>query len=69
MRILFIGDVFGTQGRKAIKKELPQLVKDNKIDFVIANAENTTHGRSLSLKHYKELMDAGVNFFTFGNHT
>jgi calcineurin-like phosphoesterase len=69
MKILFIGDVFGTQGRKAIKQELPQLIKQHKIDFVIANAENTTHGRSLCVKHYEELQKAGVNFFTFGNHT
>jgi calcineurin-like phosphoesterase len=69
MKILFIGDVFGKAGRRAIKNELPLLIKNEQIDCVIANAENTTHGRSLSLEHYRELMNAGVNYFTFGNHT
>jgi calcineurin-like phosphoesterase len=69
MQILFIGDVFGKQGRKAIKTELPNLIQKHHIDCVIANAENCTHGRSLSLKHYQELQNAGVNYFTFGNHT
>lgn len=69
MKILFIGDIFGKKGREAVKKELPKLNKTEKIDFVIANAENTTHGKSLSAKHYKELLEYGVDFFTFGNHT
>jgi calcineurin-like phosphoesterase len=69
MKILFIGDIFGKAGRRAIKNELPNLVKTREIDCVIANAENVTHGRSLSLKHYQELMQSGVNYFTFGNHT
>jgi metallophosphoesterase (TIGR00282 family) len=69
MKILFIGDIFGRAGRKAIKSELPSLIKDKQIDCVIANAENATHGRSLSIKHYNELMNSGINYFTFGNHT
>ncbi|MDR1234935.1 MAG: TIGR00282 family metallophosphoesterase [Mycoplasmataceae bacterium] len=69
MKILFIGDVFGKAGRRAIKEELPKLIKNENINCVIANAENTTHGRSLSIAHYQELMSYGVNYFTFGNHT
>ncbi len=69
MKILFIGDIFGKQGRKAINAFLPSLIKKNKIDFVIANAENCTHGRSLNIRHYLFLKSIGVNFFTFGNHT
>jgi calcineurin-like phosphoesterase len=69
MKILFIGDIFGKSGRRAIQNELPKLIKNESIDFVIANAENTTHGRSLSVKHYQQLMNYGVNYFTFGNHT
>jgi calcineurin-like phosphoesterase len=69
MKILFIGDIFGKAGRLAIKHELPKLIHNEHIDCVIANAENTTHGRSLSLQHYHELMQSGINYFTFGNHT
>ncbi|MDR3257297.1 MAG: TIGR00282 family metallophosphoesterase [Mycoplasmataceae bacterium] len=69
MNILFIGDIFGKAGRKAIKNELPKIIQKNMVDCVIANAENTTHGRSLSIKHYNELKNAGINYFTFGNHT
>jgi calcineurin-like phosphoesterase len=69
MNILFIGDIFGSSGRRAVKEELPIIIKDKNIDLVIANAENTTHGRSCSIAHYNELMSYGVNYFTFGNHT
>jgi len=69
MKILFIGDIFAKQGRKAINALLPALVKKHKVDFVIVNAENCTHGRSLNIRHYLFLKSIGVNFFTFGNHT
>lgn len=69
MNILFIGDIFGKKGREAIRNELLLLKKKYDIDFTIANAENTTHGRSLNNKHYKELQSYGIDFFTMGNHT
>jgi calcineurin-like phosphoesterase len=69
MNILFIGDIFGKPGRRAVTKELPKLKKEHNIDLVIANAENTTHGRSLSIQHFNLLRQAGVDYFTFGNHT
>lgn len=69
MQVLFIGDIFSKVGRKAIANVLPSLRKKEKIDFVIANAENCTHGRSLNIKHYNYLKLLGVNCFTFGNHT
>jgi calcineurin-like phosphoesterase len=69
MNMLFIGDIFGKLGRAAIKNELKTIKSKYLIDLVIANAENTTHGRSLSIKHYNELKEAGIDYFTFGNHT
>lgn len=69
MRILFIGDIFAKAGRKAVTENLANIIKQEKIDFVIANAENATHGRSLSQEHYNELIKAGVNMITMGNHT
>ena len=69
MNILFLGDVFGSTGREAVTEHLGELKKDNKIDFTIANGENASHGRGLSMKAADELYDAGVDFITMGNHT
>ena len=68
MKILFFGDIVGKVGRKAIKEYLPKLVEKYHIDFVIANGENATHGKGLIEKHYYELIDAGVDCITLGNH-
>lgn len=69
MKILFIGDIFGQTGIVALEQELPKLIKNHKIDFVIANAENTSSGRGLIKKDYSKIIEAGVNFITMGNHT
>lgn len=69
MRILFIGDIFAKSGRKSLTENLAKIIKKEKINFVIANAENATHGRSLSQAHYDELIKSGVNVITMGNHT
>lgn len=69
MKILFIGDIFGHVGRRACQEMIPKLKEKYGIDYVIANAENTTNGKGLSLTHYEELSKAGIDFFTMGNHT
>ncbi|WP_027121883.1 TIGR00282 family metallophosphoesterase [[Mycoplasma] imitans] len=69
MNILFLGDIFGNNGRRIIKKHLKNLIKQHQVDFVIANAENCTHGKGLNKDHYDELMSYGIDFFTMGNHT
>ena len=51
-----------------IKTKVPYLVDKYKIDFVIANGENATHGKGLIKHHYDELIDAGVDVITLGNH-
>lgn len=68
MKILFIGDIVGKVGRRMIKEKLPYFVKKYDIDFVIANGENATHGKGLIRHHYDELIDAGVDVVTLGNH-
>ena len=68
MKILFFGDIVGRIGRNAVKHFLPGLVKKYQVDFVIANGENATHGKGLIEKHYNELIDAGVDVITLGNH-
>ena len=69
MNILFIGDIFGEVGRNLVKKYLPLLKDKYDIDFVIANGENTTHGKGINQEHYYELLDCGVDCVTMGNHT
>ena len=68
MKILFFGDIVGQVGRNAIKHNLEKLVKKYQVDFVIANGENATHGKGLIEKHYYELLNAGVDCITLGNH-
>jgi 2',3'-cyclic-nucleotide 2'-phosphodiesterase len=68
MKILAIGDIFGKTGRQVIRNYLPQIKKEQEIDLVIANVENTTHGKGISRKHYRELKDYGVDIMTSGNH-
>ncbi len=69
LRILFFGDITGRQGRNAVKAYLASLKNDDSApDFVIANIENASHGFGLTKKNYEELMAAGVQCFTSGNH-
>ncbi len=69
MKILFIGDVFGSLGIKAIEKELPSIKKQYNIDITIANAENVSECRGLNISDYNKLVELGIDYFTFGNHT
>lgn len=68
MRILFIGDVVAKPGRAAIREILPDLIKEKKIDLVIANIENLAHGKGATEKTVEEIRDAGVDIMTSGNH-
>ena len=68
MKILFIGDIYGRPGRNAVSAILPDLKKDRSIDLVIANAENMRHGKGVNHSNVTEMQEAGVDFFTSGNH-
>lgn len=68
MRILFLGDVVGRGGRKAVATELPKLREAWKLDFVVVNGENATSGMGLSGAHAKALLDAGADVITLGDH-
>lgn len=68
MKLMFIGDIYAASGRDTVKKYVPELRKKHKIDIVIANGENATHGKGLSSSHYQELLDAGIDIITMGNH-
>jgi metallophosphoesterase (TIGR00282 family) len=68
MRILFLGDVVGRTGRKAISERLPKLRAAWRLDFVVVNGENATNGAGLSAAHAKDLLDAGADCLTLGDH-
>lgn len=68
MKILVFGDVVGRMGREAVKKILPEWKVAHDPDLVIANAENLAHGRGVTQATLDELIFAGVDFFTSGNH-
>ncbi|NPB08890.1 MAG: TIGR00282 family metallophosphoesterase [Thermodesulfobacteria bacterium] len=68
MRVLFVGDVVGRPGRKAIKRFLPDLISRYAPDFVLGNAENAAGGYGLTEKTAEELFGAGFDLLTSGNH-
>src|SRR3989344_2312956 len=68
MKILFFGDIMGKPGRQAVAKILPMLKREYAPDFVIANVENLAHGKGVTLATMRNLAEAGVDFFTSGNH-
>lgn len=68
MKILFIGDIVGRPGRQIVELFLPGLKREYKIDLVIANGENASGGVGIAPHNAKTLLNAGVDFFTSGNH-
>lgn len=69
MRILFVGDIYGDSGRKIFFDNIQRVKKENNINVVVVNGENIAHGRGITEKIYKELMESGVQMITMGNHT
>lgn len=67
MNILYVGDIMGEPGIEVVEQVLPGLVKEQQIDFVIAQAENVSDGRGITIDDYRRLQKAGVQFFTGGN--
>jgi 2',3'-cyclic-nucleotide 2'-phosphodiesterase len=68
LKILFIGDVVGAPGRKIVAQVLPRLIPRWGIGLVVCNAENSAGGSGLTAKCHEELLDAGVDVFTMGDH-
>lgn len=68
MNILVIGDIVGRPGRRAVRNLLPQIVEDQRIDFIIANGENASGGRGLNRESMEELLSYGIDVITMGNH-
>lgn len=68
MNILFIGDIVGKVGRKAVSDNLSTIKQKYSIDFTIANGENITNGKGISKSHYQFLINEGIDCVTLGNH-
>ena len=69
MRILAIGDLVGEGGVKKLKELLPKIREEEKIDFVIVNAENSAGGMGITTKIFNELKELKIDVITMGNHT
>lgn len=67
MKVLFIGDIYGKPGIEMVSEYLTDLKKEYRPNLIVANAENASHGRGISLKIYKELMSMGIHMITMGN--
>jgi metallophosphoesterase (TIGR00282 family) len=69
MRILFVADVNGRPGRRAIEERLPSLREELDVDFCVANGENIADGVGITPKLAEVMLAAGVDVITLGNHT
>jgi 2',3'-cyclic-nucleotide 2'-phosphodiesterase len=68
VNILFIGDIVGEPGRKAVKTLVPKLREQHSLDFVIANGENSAGGSGITPKLAEEIFSYGVDVITSGDH-
>lgn len=68
MRLLFLGDVMGRAGRRAVIENLPRLRETWRLDFVVLNGENATGGMGLSGDHAKLMLEVGADCITLGDH-
>jgi metallophosphoesterase (TIGR00282 family) len=68
LKVIFFGDICGEPGRRAVRQALPEILEKEKPDLVLANVENLAHGKGVTVKTLEELIRAGINGFTGGNH-
>lgn len=68
MKILFFGDIVGRAGRQALKQIMPELKKEFEPDLIVANGENMAHGQGVTEESLAEVLEAGVQYVTGGDH-
>ena len=68
VKLLFIADIVGQPGRRAVKELVPRLRATHAVDVVVANGENSAGGSGITVKTAAELFSAGVNVITCGDH-
>jgi calcineurin-like phosphoesterase len=69
VNVLYIGDVMAEAGIRVVEKVVPGIRHEKQIDIVIAQAENVSEGKGLTLADFKRLQKAGVDGFSGGNHS
>lgn len=69
MRVLYIGDIMGEPGKRVVQNVLPDLLKEKRIDFTVAQAENIADGKSPHPSDIEQMQKLGIDFFTGGNHS
>lgn len=69
LRVLLVGDAVGRPGRDAIKSVVPAMKQRGEVHYVIANAENSAHGKGITRETANQMLAAGVDVMTAGNHT
>ena len=68
MRVLIVGDVVGTPGIEKLGQVVPNLLKEENIDFCIVNGENSAGGKGIRIKEYNKILEIGADVITMGNH-
>jgi calcineurin-like phosphoesterase len=68
VKLLFVGDVVGGSGRRALREVLPGLLSAHAPDFVVVNGENAAGGVGITEKTAREIFDLGADAITLGNH-
>lgn len=69
MKILAVGDLIGSAGVKELKKQLEIIRKEENIDFIIVNGENSAEGMGITEKNFQDILAQKVDVITMGNHT
>lgn len=69
MKVLYIGDIMGDSGIEAVRSLLPEIKQKYTPDLTIAQSENVSNGKSMTVADMQALQEIGVQFFTGGNHT
>lgn len=69
MKLLFLGDLVGRTGRTAVIEQLPGIIEDNQLDFVVVNGENAASGFGITEQILQDVLDAGADVVTLGNHS
>lgn len=69
LKVLFVGDIFGETGRKALRIKVEEIRNKDKPDFVIVNGENAAGGKGITYNTAQEILSCGVDAITMGNHT
>ena len=69
MKVLAVGDIIGTAGVKELKQQLKRIKEKENIDFCIVNGENAAEGMGITEKNFNDILEAGADVVTMGNHT